>query len=170
MEGVVQSQQLIPLCKRCLDQFIFLLSLQLSIAPVFSSWCVSETSSVLSVFEFILNLLARKRVCAVHVSIESSVAPGKGMPAKWQMVCRNVAKSSSPSISRTPTWLPTLPCVYFPPRTHSAHYLLLAFRNLLQITFTSDCTAPSNCSNPQPKLKLFCFCVFTGRLCVIFYS
>ena len=60
----------------------------------------------------------------VHVCIESSAPPGKGMPAKWQMVGINLAKSLSPSTSTPPTWLPTLPRVYFPPRTRSAHCLL----------------------------------------------
>ena len=65
----------------------------------------------------------RESVC-VHVCIESSAPPGKGMPAKWQMVGINLAKSLSPSTSTPPTWLPTLPRVYFPPRTRSAHCLL----------------------------------------------
>lgn len=41
------------------------------------------------------------RTC-VHVCIESSAAPGKGMPAKWQMVGINLAKSHSPCMSTPP--------------------------------------------------------------------
>lgn len=52
---------------------------------------------------------------------ESQGAGGKGMPALWQMVGKNLAASTSLSMSTPPTRLPALPRVYFPPRTQSAH-------------------------------------------------
>lgn len=73
-----------------------------------------------SLIHIYIDVCARVCVCE-HVCIESSAAPGKGMPAKWQMVGINLASSLSPCMSTPPTWLPTLPRVYFPPRTRSAH-------------------------------------------------
>lgn len=102
----------------------------------------------------------------VRVCIESSAAPGKGMPAKWQMVGINLAKSLSPSMRTPPTWLPTLPRVYFPPRTRCAHYLL---RRISLLTSKISCEIALHQVQATPLTPctlgyatLLCLLVLTG--------
>lgn len=64
----------------------------------------------------------RTRVCIwAPACIESSGALGKGMPALWQMVGINLAASPFLSMSTPPTWLPTLPRVYFSSQGSNLH-------------------------------------------------
>ncbi len=95
------------------------------------------------------------RVCVfVHVCIESSAAPGKGMPARWQMVGIKLAKSSSPLHEHTAHMAANSPtcllssqdsfCTLFAERNFSPH-----LQNLLWVRFTSGSTGPSDSSAPM---------------------
>lgn len=97
----------------------------------------------------------------VCVCTESSTAPGKGKPAKRQMVCINVAKSSSLSTSTTPTWLPTVPCVY-------SFCTVFAEWHHSPSGYRSGSTHPSDANSPHIPA---CFVsVLAGWLCMILLS